>query len=132
MNIDFLKNEFVCKAVRSTGPGGQHVNKVSSKVIVNWNLVGSTFFNEHEKQILLQKLSTRINKFGVLHLECDQTRSQFQNKELAIQRVYSLIQIALKVDKQRKATRVPKSVLKRRQEEKQKISQKKQFRKRIL
>lgn len=132
MNLEILKQELVFKAVRSSGAGGQHVNKVSSKVIVSWRISQSILFNESEKLLLQKTLAKRINQLGELRLECEQTRSQIKNKELAIQKLYGLIQIALKVDKPRRATKVPKSVIRKRQENKQKLSEKKHLRKRVF
>lgn len=132
MNLEILKQELVFKAVRSSGAGGQHVNKVSSKVIVSWRISQSILFNESEKLLLQKALAKRINQLGELRLECEQTRSQIKNKELAIQKLYGLIQIALKVDKPRRATKVPKSVIRKRQENKQKLSEKKHLRKRVF
>jgi len=113
------------KAVRSSGSGGQHVNKVSSKVELTFNLKESLMLNAPQKTRILSKLQRRLTKEGVLVLQCGESRSQHKNKALVIKRFLSLIKDALKVPKKRKPTRVPKSVIKKRLKSKRKQSEKK-------
>ncbi|SUJ17083.1 Peptidyl-tRNA hydrolase YaeJ [Sphingobacterium spiritivorum] len=108
-NKEILLTELVFKFSRSGGAGGQHVNKVSSKVLLLWDVAGSTFFSEDQKAILFHALSNRINKDGVLQLESDNDRSQIRNKEIAIQRFLTIIDTALIPVKTRKKTRIPYS-----------------------
>ena len=82
MNKTQLHTELDFKAVRSSGAGGQNVNKVSTKVILNWNSLGSSGLTENQLIRIREKLANRINKEGILILECDETRSQLKNKEL--------------------------------------------------
>jgi len=81
-NKETLLNKLNFKAVRSSGSGGQHVNKVSSKIELSFNLKDSLAFNEEQKQRLLLKLQQRLTKKGILILQCDESRSQHKNKGL--------------------------------------------------
>jgi ribosome-associated protein len=129
VNVDALIAELIFKAVRSSGSGGQHVNKVSSKMELHFNLDSSESFSNEEKQLLLQTLSNRFTKDNRLILQCDETRSQHKNKELVIKRFLDLIKEGLIVPKKRKPTKISKSTIKKRQESKRKQSQKKANRK---
>lgn len=122
---DAILQELTFKAVRSSGSGGQHVNKVSSKIELTFNLLESLVFSEEQKERFLIKLQNRLTKEGVLLLQCGETRSQHKNKEIVIKRFLELIKDALKVPKKRRPTRVPKSVIKKRLKSKRKHSEKK-------
>ena len=124
-----LQTELDFKAVRSSGAGGQNVNKVSTKVILNWNTSLTTSLNEDEMLRVQEKLANRINKEGVFILECDETRSQLKNKELVTKRFISLIENALIISKKRIATKIPKSVIRKRLNDKKLNSDKKENRK---
>jgi len=124
-NDKSILQELKFKAVRSSGSGGQHVNKVSSKVELTFNLLESLFFNEVQKELLLKKLQNRLTKEGVLILQCDDSRSQHKNKELVIKRFLRLIREGLKTPKKRKPTKVPKYIIKKRLKSKRKRSEKK-------
>lgn len=108
-DFEALKNELNFKAVKSSGPGGQHVNKTASKVVLNFELEASQFLSEEEKERLTKKLSSRITGSGEIVLESGETRSQHKNKELVIQRFIELIQKGLKKEKPRKKTRPTKA-----------------------
>lgn len=129
MNTDKLISELTFKAQRSSGPGGQHVNKVSSKIELHFDLVSSNSFSDDEKQLLLKTLSNRLTKDNRLVLQCDETRSQHKNKELVIKRFLDLIKEGLIVPKKRKPTKVSKTIIRKRKESKRKQSQKKANRK---
>lgn len=105
MNIDILLTELSFKAVRSSGPGGQHVNKTASKVEITFNLYTSQAFSEEEKMRLLHKLSNRLTTETILMVQCSETRSQHRNKTIGIERLVSLIKENLKVKKPRKKSR---------------------------
>ena len=124
-----LLKELSFKAVRSSGSGGQHVNKVATKIELNFNLSASAVFSNEQKELLLLKLQNRLTKEGILILQCDDTRSQFKNKELAKKRFLLLIKRSLVVHKKRIPTRVPKSVIKKRLNNKKRQSEKKANRK---
>lgn len=122
-------SELSFKAVRSSGAGGQHVNKTSSKVELIFNLNDSTVFDEDQKALLLSNLKSRLTKDNVLILQCDESRSQHKNKALVIERFLELIRRALIVPKKRKKTNVPKAVKQKRLETKKQIAEKKANRK---
>lgn len=126
---DALIQELTFKAVRSSGAGGQHVNKVSSKIELAFNLSESLVLSDLQKERLLKKLSSRLTKDHVLILQSDESRSQHKNKELAIKRFLDLIESGLKVPKKRIPTKIPKSVIKKRLKSKRKLSDKKANRK---
>ena len=129
MDIDLLKTELSYKYVRSSGSGGQNVNKVSSKAELYFNVEASQVFNEDEKLKLSDFFSNRLNKDGVLVLACDESRSQFRNKAIVTQRFLELIEEGLKEEKERKSTKVPKAVKRKRLASKRKNSEKKANRK---
>ncbi|ESU19999.1 protein chain release factor B-like protein [Flavobacterium cauense R2A-7] len=121
-------SELQFKAVRSSGAGGQNVNKVSSKVVLSFDLKISTAFSEEEKELLLAKLENKLTKEQVLILSCDEDRSQLRNKEIVIKRFLLIVEGALKVEKPRKATKIPRSVIEKRLKEKRNQSDIKQSR----
>jgi ribosome-associated protein len=115
------------KAVRSSGAGGQHVNKVSSKVELNFNVIDSEGISENEKNILKQKL--KLTKGGVLILQCSETRSQHKNKEIVIKRCLTLLRNSLIIQKRRVVGKIPNKVIRKRLEQKNKKALKKNNRK---
>ena len=131
MNFDTvqLKKELKFKAIRSSGSGGQHVNKVASKVELSLNIEASTSFNMAQKERLLSKLKTRLTKENILIIQCEETRSQHKNKELAIKRLVSIINEALMIPKQRKPTKIPRTAIKKRLKNKRLQSERKLSRK---
>jgi len=128
MNTQALIKELKFKAVKSSGAGGQHVNKVSTKVELVFDLQNSSEFSKEEKELLLQKLKNKLTKENSLLLSCDDSRSQHKNKELVIQRFLKLIENSLKVPKKRKATKPSKSSIEKRIDKKKKQAYKKAFR----
>ncbi len=126
---DVLLQELNFKAVRSSGSGGQHVNKVSSKIELTFNLVESFAFSEAQKERLLKKLHHRLTKDGVLILQCGESRSQHKNKELVIKRFLELIRLGLVVPKKRIPTKIPRAVIRKRLKNKRNLSDKKANRK---
>lgn len=130
MQIAKAINELQFKAIRSSGAGGQHVNKTSSKVELTFDLQNSEALSEKEKELLKTKLQSKLTKTNVLILFCEETRSQHKNKELAIQRFLSLIKTNLIIPKKRKTTKPSRASLKRKAENKQRNSVKKELRKR--
>lgn len=129
MNKDILQNELQFKAVRSSGAGGQNVNKVSSKVELTFDLDESLGLSDDEKELLKETIGNRLTKENILLLQCDESRSQHKNKELVIQRFFELVEEGLIVPKERIATKIPKKVVKKRLKAKRKISEKKSNRK---
>ena len=126
---ELLISELQFKAVRSSGAGGQHVNKVSSKVVLNFDLNNSQVFSEEQKVLLFKNLATRLTSEGVLILQSDESRSQHKNKEFVIKRFLELIKQGLIVPKKRKPTKTPKSVKLKRLANKKQQSEKKANRK---
>lgn len=128
-NEEALLQELIFKAVRSSGSGGQHVNKVSSKIELLFDLLNSLVLKEEQKELIYKKLQNRLTKEGVLILQCQESRSQHKNKDIVIRRFLDLIQSALEVPKKRKKTKVPKSVKEKRLLNKRNASEKKANRK---
>ncbi len=129
MNQEILQTELNFKAIRSSGPGGQHANKVASKVQLIFDLENSKSFTEDEKELLLKNLKTKLTKESILILSSEETRSQHKNKDIVIDKFHQLIKEALKVPIKRKATRPSKSSIKKRLERKKKQAFKKTTRK---
>ncbi len=109
-----LLSEVTYKYVRASGAGGQHVNKVSSKVISRWSISSSSIFTALQKERLITNLSHRLTVNQELILESDHTRSQLKNKEMVVERLLNLIDRALIVPKIRKATHTPKAIIEKR------------------
>jgi len=128
MEIQKLISELQYKAVRSSGAGGQNVNKVSSKVVLTFDLKNSQALSEEEKLLLENNLSSRLTADLILILNCDEDRSQLKNKEIVTKRFLEFIKKGLFVPKIRKATKIPKSVIKKRIKDKKNISEIKQSR----
>lgn len=129
METEKIISELHFKAVRSSGAGGQNVNKVSSKMVLSFDILNSKGLSDEEKELLLQKLASRLTSENNLILHCDEDRSQLRNKYIVIKRFLNIIKSALVVPKIRKATKVPKSVIKKRLKDKKNISEIKQNRK---
>lgn len=129
MNKEVILKELKFKAVRSGGAGGQHVNKVSSKVELLFDLQNSTEFSDDEKELLLKSLQTKLTKDNVLLLSCDESRSQHKNKEIIIERFFTIIKNGLKIPKKRKATKPTRSSIEKRIDKKKNIGLKKALRK---
>ena len=130
MEIEKIISELSFKAVRSSGAGGQNVYKVSSKVVLSFDLHHSQALTEEEKLLVETKLSSRLTTDAVLILNCDEDRSQFRNKEIVIKRFLELIKNALLVPKERKPTRITKSVIRKRIKDKKTVSEVKKNRRR--
>ncbi len=118
-----LQSELQYKAVRSSGAGGQNVNKVSSKVVLSFDLKNTQGLDEHEKELALVQLHSRLTTEGILNLNCDEDRSQLRNKELVTKRFFEMIKNALIIPKERKPTKVPKAVIRKRIKDKKSLSE---------
>ena len=124
-----LETEIVLSATRSSGPGGQNVNKVNTRVELRFSVKNTTLFSEEEKELIYLKLRTRINLEGELIFTSQTARTQLDNKEKVIEKFYDSVEKALTVRKKRlKSTPTAASRLKR-LEIKKNTSQKKQLRK---
>ena len=91
---DIIK-ELVFRTSRSGGKGGQHVNKVSSKVELNFNVPKSVFLSDAQKSLILEKLSGRLSSEGVLQIVTEEERSQFRNKERSIEKLLLILENAM-------------------------------------
>lgn len=111
-----ILNELEYRYSRSSGPGGQHVNRTESKVDVRWDLENSHAVSESQKVRLRDKLATRLNKEGVLVLSCDEYRYRARNIEESQKRLKEILTQAMKVPKPRKKTKPSKSAVKKRLE----------------
>jgi ribosome-associated protein len=129
MNTETIIKELNFKAIRSSGAGGQHVNKTSSKIELTFDLENSSSLSENEKSVLKTKLSSRLTKEYLLILFCDESRSQHRNKDTAIKRFLELLKTNLIRPKFRRKTKPTKGSIKRKTENKKRISVKKSLRK---
>jgi ribosome-associated protein len=111
---DKFEMEFVFKTSRSGGAGGQHVNKVETKVELNFDLEKTNLLTDHQKKIIREKLASRVNNEGVLKLTSGATRSQAQNKLRVIEKFFVLLEQSLKTIKPRKASKPTKASKERR------------------
>jgi ribosome-associated protein len=124
-----LSGEFIYSSSRSSGPGGQNVNKVNTRIELRFNLAGSVLLNDAEKTRIQSALGNRINKEGFLILVSQSERSQLANKKKVTERFYKLLQKALLPVKKRKPTRPTLASKERRIESKKLLSRKKALRK---
>jgi len=131
MNVEIISSELNFKAVRSSGAGGQNVNKVSSKIVLIFDVANSQGLNENEKLLLYTKLKTKISQENLLILTCDEDRSQFKNKKIIIKRFFEMIENALVFPKVRKATKISKGANEKRIQEKKKAGEIKAGRKKL-
>ncbi|MGK0448321.1 MAG: ribosome-associated protein [Polaribacter sp.] len=129
MNLIDIIKELNFKAIKSSGAGGQHVNKTSSKIELTFDLESSNSLSDGEKILLKTKLSSKLTKENVLILFCDESRSQHRNKNIAIKRFLELLKTNLIRPKRRKATKPSKGSIKRKAENKKRVSVKKALRK---
>lgn len=125
---DFSK-ELSFKTSRSSGAGGQNVNKVETSVTVLWNIAESEFFREEQKELIRNKLKNRINAEGFLFLNVSETRTQLTNKNKAVEKILELVDKALFIPKKRISTKPSKGQKQKRLDTKKKISEKKENRK---
>jgi ribosome-associated protein len=118
--------------VRSSGPGGQHVNKTSTQVELLFDVAHSPSLTDAQRQRVLHKLKNAIDQDGVLHLNEQSERSQYQNKQQAIEKFRSLLIAALRIPKPRRVTRPTKASKEKRITAKKQRSEVKKFRKKIF
>jgi ribosome-associated protein len=129
-NLSIPEEELEFSAACSGGPGGQNVNKVATRVLLQFDVANSHSLSPWQKQRIRSRLATRINKEGILRVICQQTRSQAENREIAQERFAELLREALKYIPPRKKTRPTLASKHRRLDAKKEQSQKKQDRRR--
>jgi ribosome-associated protein len=123
-----LENELTFTTSRSSGPGGQNVNKVNSKVTLKFDIRASNILNEEEKVVLLKKLKSKITSDGVLILSSQDKRAQLQNKEAVNSKLETLLNKAFEKKKKRKATKPTKGAVQERLNKKKQQADKKKWR----
>lgn len=131
MKTEILISELNFKAVRSSGAGGQNVNKVSSKIVLIFDVATSLGLDEEEKLMLQSKLKSKISQENLLILTCDEDRSQLKNKRIIIKRFFEMLEKALVKPKKRIATKATKGANEKRIQEKKKAGEIKAGRKKL-
>lgn len=130
ITADLLAPELIFSTSRSSGPGGQNVNKVNSKVTLEWDVANSRVLTDDEKIFLSEKLASRMTREGVVQITSQESRSQIANKDLVVQKLDNLLSKAFLKKKVRKATKPSKSAKQQRLKKKKVVSEKKNWRKR--
>ncbi len=130
-SLVFDSQDIRFETARSSGPGGQNVNKVSTKVTLCFDVEGTRVFDAGQKRTLRRKLGTRISKAGVLRVTSLKYRSQLANKKAALRRFEELLTEALTPTKKRVATRVRRSAVEKRIRQKKERGRVKQTRRRV-
>jgi ribosome-associated protein len=131
IDATLLGNELLYSTSRSSGPGGQNVNKVNTKVTLKFDVLNSRVLTEEEKSVLSQKLSTKLTTDGFLVIVAQDKRSQLQNKESALLKLEKVIAKAFEKKKARKATKPSKGAVESRMTDKKQRSEKKQWRQKL-
>jgi len=124
-------DELVFDFVRSSGPGGQHVNRSATQVELRFDVANSPSLTEEQRHRVLMNLRNRIDAAGVLHLSAQSTRSQYRNRAEAVARFQELMQRALRVPRRRRPTRPTAAARERRLEQKRRRSDQKRSRQRV-
>ncbi|GAB3330847.1 alternative ribosome rescue aminoacyl-tRNA hydrolase ArfB [Hymenobacter humi] len=128
---DAFLPEIIFQTSRSSGPGGQNVNKVESRVELRFHVQNSQVLSDSQKVLILEKLSQQLTAEGLLLITAQDDRSQLRNKEIALVRFHELLQKSLRRPKPRKATKPSKSAVRKRLEGKKLQGEKKANRRRL-
>jgi len=126
-----LKPEIIFETSRSSGPGGQHVNKTETRVTLRFNVPQSNLLNDEQKALIAEKLSSHMTSDGDLLVSSQETRSQLRNKEICLERFYALLTFAFRRKPKRIATKPSKAAKQKRLDGKKILSQKKQNRRKF-
>jgi len=128
--LSIPRSELEVKTSRSSGAGGQHVNKTSSRVEITWNVALSPSLTDEQRQVLTGRLASRLSLEGAIRVVASDTRSQLRNREHAEARLIDMVKRGLTVPKRRRATKPPRSANQARLTVKKKQSDKKRERQR--
>ncbi|HKY99013.1 MAG TPA: alternative ribosome rescue aminoacyl-tRNA hydrolase ArfB [Gemmatimonadaceae bacterium] len=131
-SLIIARSELTVRASRSSGAGGQHVNKTSSRIEIEWNVGQSSSITDDERARLFKRLASRLSENGIIRVVASDTRSQLRNREAAEKRLAETIAKALIIPKKRKPTRRPRSADEQRLTEKKKHSERKRERRRPI
>ena len=126
-----LEKEFNFRMSRSSGKGGQHVNKVSTSVELLFDVLNSEILTQKEKKLVVKKLAGIISQNGILQIASQDSRSQLRNKENTKTKFFEKLEKALTIEKPRKKTRIPKSLNEKRLKEKKITGEKKALRQKV-
>jgi ribosome-associated protein len=128
-SLSIPRSELDVRVSRSSGAGGQHVNKTSSRVEIFWNIPSSRALSDEQRARLLDKLSSKLTSDGSIRVVASDMRSQSRNRDLAEERLSELVRRALMVPRKRKPTKPTRAAKEARLESKKRHSNKKRTRK---
>jgi ribosome-associated protein len=124
-----FENELIFSATRSSGPGGQNINKVNTRVELRFNIVSTTLLSEKEKELIYRKLANKISKEGELFLTAQSERTQLMNKRAVTEKFFIIVAKALTTPARRKSTKPTISSVRKRLDDKRNRKVTKKFRK---
>jgi ribosome-associated protein len=128
ITASLLFHELDFTASRSSGPGGQNVNKVNSKIVLKFDVIHSQILDEPERTTILKNLSAHLTKDGILMISSQNKRSQLENKQMVIQKFDGMMTKAFETRKVRKPTKASKSAIQKRIKSKKLQAEKKKWR----
>ena len=132
ITVSDIQSEVEVITSRSGGPGGQHANKVETKIQLRWNVGTSEKLSQIQKELVMVMNASKMTKEGHLIVACDTKRSQTRNKEIALKKLDRLLARAFAKKKVRKATKPTKASRKKRLDDKRRHGEKKEMRRRLM